>query len=193
MAKKKAAKLKENRLSDVVDNITEMLTAVKVDFDMHENLVILEGSVHTPLNVTTLKVRNMNGKYSEKKALNFTLKNYTYIGTNRRINMFHIQIRGNHFKRYKNSNINVGDHVIVRGQLGHDVGNDEYNNTKLDKKSTIINAVEIQNITNNINTKGIMLHDTMAFITAGVSLGLIDVQTWERDPKNYGKNKGRER
>ena len=46
-------------------------------------------------------------------------------------------------------------------------------------------------LTNNINSKGIMLHDTMAFTTEGVALGLIDVQTWERDPEKYGKNVNR--
>jgi hypothetical protein len=34
---------------------------------------------------------------------------------------------------------------------------------------------------------GIMLHDTMAFTTDGVSLGLVDLQTWTRSPDEYGK------
>lgn len=38
---------------------------------------------------------------------------------------------------------------------------------------------------------GIMVHDTMAFTEDGVPLGLLDVQTWERDPADYGKKNKR--
>lgn len=34
---------------------------------------------------------------------------------------------------------------------------------------------------------GIMVHDAMAFTSAGVALGLVDVQTWTRPPDEYGK------
>lgn len=43
-----------------------------------------------------------------------------------------------------------------------------------------------------INTRvdgaqGILLHDTMAYNTLGTALGLIDVQVWARDPREFGK------
>lgn len=34
---------------------------------------------------------------------------------------------------------------------------------------------------------GLMVHDTMAFSTAGLALGLIDVQCWARDAQDFGK------
>jgi len=34
---------------------------------------------------------------------------------------------------------------------------------------------------------GLLLHDSMAFNTAGTALGLLDVQCWARDPQQYGK------
>jgi hypothetical protein len=43
-----------------------------------------------------------------------------------------------------------------------------------------------------INTRvdgaqGILLHDTMAYSTEGTALGLVDVQVWARDPREFGK------
>ena len=38
---------------------------------------------------------------------------------------------------------------------------------------------------------GLMLHDSMAFNLAGTPLGLVDVQCWARDPKQFGKRKFR--
>lgn len=43
-----------------------------------------------------------------------------------------------------------------------------------------------------INTRvdgaqGILLHDTMAYTTEGTALGLVDVQVWARDPREFGK------
>ena len=43
-----------------------------------------------------------------------------------------------------------------------------------------------------INTRvdgaqGILLHDTMAYTTEGTALGLVDIQVWARDPKQFGK------
>lgn len=35
--------------------------------------------------------------------------------------------------------------------------------------------------------QGILLHDTMAYTTAGVAMGLVDIQVWARDPKQFGK------
>jgi hypothetical protein len=35
--------------------------------------------------------------------------------------------------------------------------------------------------------QGILMHDTMAFSTAGTPLGLVDIQVWARDPKQFGK------
>ncbi len=35
--------------------------------------------------------------------------------------------------------------------------------------------------------QGIMMHDTMAFTSDGLPLGLVDVQAWARDPKEFGK------
>jgi hypothetical protein len=35
--------------------------------------------------------------------------------------------------------------------------------------------------------RGILLHDTMAFSTEGTALGLVDVEVWARDPKQFGK------
>ena len=35
--------------------------------------------------------------------------------------------------------------------------------------------------------QGILLHDTMAYTTEGTALGLVDVQVWARDPKQFGK------
>jgi len=44
-----------------------------------------------------------------------------------------------------------------------------------------------------INTRvegaqGILLHDTMAYTTEGMALGLVDVQVWARDPRQFGKS-----
>jgi hypothetical protein len=36
-------------------------------------------------------------------------------------------------------------------------------------------------------TKGMVVHDTMAFTEQGTPLGLLDVQCWARDPKEHGK------
>lgn len=43
-----------------------------------------------------------------------------------------------------------------------------------------------------INTRvdgaqGILLHDTMAYTTEGTALGLVDIQVWARDPREFGK------
>lgn len=38
---------------------------------------------------------------------------------------------------------------------------------------------------------GLMMHDTMAFTPEGVPLGLLDVDIWARNPKEYGKKKYR--
>jgi len=38
---------------------------------------------------------------------------------------------------------------------------------------------------------GIMLHDTLVVTPKGVPLGLLDIQVWSRDPKEYGKKKDR--
>src|SRR4030067_693086 len=38
---------------------------------------------------------------------------------------------------------------------------------------------------------GIIMHDTMAFTTDGTPLGLIDVQCWRRDGKEFGKKHNR--
>lgn len=43
-----------------------------------------------------------------------------------------------------------------------------------------------------INTRvdgaqGILLHDTMAYTIEGTALGLVDIQVWARDPKQFGK------
>jgi hypothetical protein len=35
--------------------------------------------------------------------------------------------------------------------------------------------------------QGILLHDTMAYTTTGVAMGLVDIQVWARDPKQFGK------
>jgi hypothetical protein len=35
--------------------------------------------------------------------------------------------------------------------------------------------------------QGILLHDTMAYSTEGTALGLVDIQVWARDPKQFGK------
>lgn len=47
-----------------------------------------------------------------------------------------------------------------------------------------------------INTRvdgaqGILLHDTMAYSTDGTALGLVDVQVWARDPRQFGKSAAR--
>ena len=36
--------------------------------------------------------------------------------------------------------------------------------------------------------QGILLHDTMAYNTEGTALGLVDVQVWARDPRQFGKS-----
>lgn len=38
---------------------------------------------------------------------------------------------------------------------------------------------------------GLILHDTMAFNSEGTPLGLLDVQCWARDPKDFGKKRRR--
>ena len=38
---------------------------------------------------------------------------------------------------------------------------------------------------------GLLLHDSMAFNVAGTPLGLLDVQCWARDPKQFGKREFR--
>lgn len=43
----------------------------------------------------------------------------------------------------------------------------------------------------SIKNRGIMVHDTMSFDTTGIPFGLLDLQTWERDPKEHGKKKKR--
>ena len=35
--------------------------------------------------------------------------------------------------------------------------------------------------------QGILLHDTMAYTTEGTAMGLVDIQVWARDPKQFGK------
>lgn len=35
--------------------------------------------------------------------------------------------------------------------------------------------------------QGILLHDTMAYSTEGMAMGLVDIQVWARDPKQFGK------
>lgn len=35
--------------------------------------------------------------------------------------------------------------------------------------------------------QGILLHDTLAYTTEGTALGLVDVQVWARDPRQFGK------
>jgi Domain of unknown function (DUF4338)/Transposase DNA-binding/Transposase Tn5 dimerisation domain len=40
---------------------------------------------------------------------------------------------------------------------------------------------------------GLMVHDTMLFNRQGTPLGLLDVQCWARDPKEFGKKKRRHR
>jgi hypothetical protein len=35
--------------------------------------------------------------------------------------------------------------------------------------------------------QGILLHDTMAYTTEGTAVGLLDIQVWARDPKQFGK------
>lgn len=40
-------------------------------------------------------------------------------------------------------------------------------------------------------TKGLIVHDTMAFDPQGTALGLLDVQSWVRCVKDYGKKHGR--
>lgn len=35
--------------------------------------------------------------------------------------------------------------------------------------------------------QGIHLHDTMAYTTQGTALGLVDIQVWARDPRQFGK------
>jgi hypothetical protein len=35
--------------------------------------------------------------------------------------------------------------------------------------------------------QGILLHDTMAYTTQGTAMGLVDIQVWARDPKQFGK------
>jgi Domain of unknown function (DUF4338)/Transposase DNA-binding/Transposase Tn5 dimerisation domain/Transposase DDE domain len=35
--------------------------------------------------------------------------------------------------------------------------------------------------------QGILLHDTMAYSTEGTALGLVDIQVWARDPREFGK------
>ena len=35
--------------------------------------------------------------------------------------------------------------------------------------------------------QGILLHDTMAYTTEGTALGLVDIQVWARDPREFGK------
>jgi hypothetical protein len=35
--------------------------------------------------------------------------------------------------------------------------------------------------------QGILLHDTMAYTAEGTALGLVDVQVWARDPREFGK------
>src|SRR6266508_4645891 len=35
--------------------------------------------------------------------------------------------------------------------------------------------------------QGILMHDTMAYTTEGTAMGLIDIQVWARDPKQFGQ------
>ena len=35
--------------------------------------------------------------------------------------------------------------------------------------------------------QGILMHDTMAYTTEGTAMGLVDIQVWARDPKQFGK------
>jgi Domain of unknown function (DUF4338)/Transposase DNA-binding/Transposase Tn5 dimerisation domain len=35
--------------------------------------------------------------------------------------------------------------------------------------------------------QGIVMHDTMAYTTEGTAMGLVDIQVWARDPKQFGK------
>ncbi len=35
--------------------------------------------------------------------------------------------------------------------------------------------------------QGILLHDTMAYTTEGTAMGLVDIQVWARDPKQFGQ------
>jgi hypothetical protein len=35
--------------------------------------------------------------------------------------------------------------------------------------------------------QGILLHDTMTYTTEGTAMGLVDIQVWARDPKQFGK------
>ena len=35
--------------------------------------------------------------------------------------------------------------------------------------------------------QGILLHDTMAYTPEGTAMGLVDIQVWARDPKQFGK------
>jgi hypothetical protein len=35
--------------------------------------------------------------------------------------------------------------------------------------------------------QGILLHDTMAYSTEGTAMGLVDIEVWARDPKQFGK------
>jgi hypothetical protein len=35
--------------------------------------------------------------------------------------------------------------------------------------------------------QGILMHDTMAYSTEGTAMGLVDIQVWARDPKQFGK------
>jgi hypothetical protein len=43
-------------------------------------------------------------------------------------------------------------------------------------------------INNHVDgAQGILLHDTMAYSTQGVAMGLVDIQVWARDPKQFGK------
>jgi hypothetical protein len=36
--------------------------------------------------------------------------------------------------------------------------------------------------------QGILLHDTMAYTPEGIAMGLVDIQVWARDPKQFGKS-----
>jgi hypothetical protein len=36
--------------------------------------------------------------------------------------------------------------------------------------------------------QGILMHDTMAYSTEGTAMGLLDIQVWARDPKQFGKS-----
>lgn len=53
------------------------------------------------------------------------------------------------------------------------------------------NNPELGTLSVSTKKEGIMVHDTMAFTEDGVPLGLLDVQTWERDPADYGKRSNR--